>query len=329
MIILNPHSYTPPSPLVDHQEGYQRTVLQEISLLDLTKPLPLLEQGSIVLLGFSSDEGVKRDLGRFGAADGPSYLIHTLKKFPWSFPQKISLWDAGSICFPDNRLEEGEKLLEEIVAALRAQGAFVIVIGGGHELSWGHFQGIVKSLFSPEEKLSIDVLHLGAHFNLKPLFPHQQVSSGNSLHQIYEYSQKKRIESRYAYLGIQSHSNTFESFKYADSIKAYAALADEMINQPEKIHQALEDWLALSKKIYLTLSLDVFAAAFAPGVSAPQALGMSPHQLLPFFRQVLASGKVAGFDIAELNPIYDQDGHTARLAVSLLLEVLKAISQYH
>ncbi|MFZ4115409.1 MAG: formimidoylglutamase [Chthoniobacterales bacterium] len=330
MILLHPHSYVPPSVSYDREETLQKNLFQQIQLLDLTHPLPPFPDKSIVLLGFSCDEGVKRNLGRFGAADGPRHLRNTLKKFPLSFKTTIPLWDAGTICCCDDNLEQAQKLLGETVGALRAHGAFVIVLGGGHELSWGHFQGLIKtypkpipiSLSQSQERPSMDIINFDAHFDLRPLFPNNKGSSGSSFRQIHDYCQENNIGSRYACLGVQPFSNTSDLFEYAESIKAYHILAEEMLHQPHRVHESLGLWLASAKKIYLTLCLDVFAAAFAPGVSAPQALGLSPHTLLPFFRQVLESGKVIGFDVAELNPIYDQDSHTAKLAASFVLEVL-------
>jgi len=46
---------------------------------------------------------------------------------------------------------------------------------------------------------------------------------------------------------------------------------------------------------------------YAPGVSAPQPLGVLPWQILPLVRQLAASGKVVSYDIAELSPKYDID----------------------
>jgi formiminoglutamase len=318
--------------LNDREETLQKNLFQHIQLLDLTKPLTPFPDQSIVLLGFSCDEGVRRNLGRFGAADGPGHLRNTLKKIPWNFKKNIPLWDAGTICCCDDNLEKAQELLGETVAALRAYGAFVIVLGGGHELAWGHFQGLIKTHPNPigisssqdDERPSIDVINFDAHFDLRPLFPNNKGSSGSSFRQIHDYCQENKIASRYACLGIQPSSNTSDFFEYAEAIKTYYVLAEEMIHQPHRVHESLGAWLASTKKIYLTLCLDVFAAAFAPGVSAPQALGLSPHTLLPFFRQVLESGKVIGFDVAELNPIYDQDSHTAKLAASFILEVLKS-----
>lgn len=329
MILLDDKSYVPPASWSEGEQLALGCLIQYVQPCDLRNPpLPLPKQ-SIVFLGFSCDEGVRRNFGRFGSADGPASLRHALKKIPWN-PKDIPIWDAGTICCYDD-LEKAQELLGEVVAALRSFGAFVILLGGGHELAWGHFQGLAKPYLQPIktsvtqdiEMPSIDVINFDAHFNLRPLFPNGHGSSGTSFRQIHQYCEEENIASRYACLGIQSCSNTLDLCTYAKSIKTYVALAEEMIYHPHLVHESLNAWLASASKIYLSLSLDVFAAAYAPGVSAPQPLGLAPYTMLPFFRQVLDSGKVIGVDVAELNPIYDQDHQTAKLAACFIAEILK------
>lgn len=74
--------------------------------------------------------------------------------------------------------------------------------------------------------------------------------------------------------------------------------------------------------VYVSICLDVFAAAFAPGVSAIQPLGLSPWHVIPLVRQLAASGKVISYDIAELSPRYDFDQCTAKLAANLIYEII-------
>jgi formiminoglutamase len=330
MYQLNAHSYLHPSPWNEEEEIAQGRLGCHIQPLSLEELPPLLPARSIVFLGFSSDEGVRRNLGRFGAADAPEPLRKALKNLAWN-EKTISLWDSGTICCHEDNLEKAQELLAGTIATLRARGAFVIVLGGGHEMAWGHFQGLVKSYSSlktpsldpNDPTLNIDVVNFDAHFDLRPLFPIGNGSSGTSFRQIHHYCTEKKIASRYACLGLQPLGNTANLFDYAHSINTYYTLAEEMIYRPHLVHESLGAWLAASKNIYLTLCLDVFASAYAPGVSSPQAFGLSPYTLLPFFRQVLESGKVIGFDIAELNPIYDQDSQTAKLAAHFVAEVLK------
>jgi formiminoglutamase len=77
------------------------------------------------------------------------------------------------------------------------------------------------------------------------------------------------------------------------------------------------------ERIYLSICLDVFASAYAPGVSAPQPFGITPIQALPILRRLAESGKVIALDIVELAPNYDPSGITAKLAASLLNEWIR------
>jgi formiminoglutamase len=82
--------------------------------------------------------------------------------------------------------------------------------------------------------------------------------------------------------------------------------------------------LEKSDNVYLSLCLDVFAAAIAPGVSAPQALGLTPWQIIPALRQLAVSNKVISLDVVELAPNFDLDQRTAKLAALLICDFLTA-----
>lgn len=57
----------------------------------------------IALLGFASDEGVRRNAGRPGAAQGPGALRHALANLP--VLHCVPLYDAGDITCMDQALE--------------------------------------------------------------------------------------------------------------------------------------------------------------------------------------------------------------------------------
>jgi len=365
---VNPQIYQQPSSSSwsGRNDGPNARLFQQIQLLNLCDSLPALPEKSLVLLGFACDEGVKRNLGRPGAAQGPEALRKALGNLPLSLSRAGTLWDAGTILCSDGDLEKAQQFLGKTVASLRERGAFVIVLGGGHEVAWGNFQGLIESsektgvleeLAADDAKQgaggaqqrsvygntraastdatqlgtsavelcknSIDTLNFDAHFDLRPLLAENRGSSGTSFRQIHEECQRKKIAWRYACFGLQHFGNTKELFETAASIKATQCLAETMIHHPQLAHEALETWLASAHAIHLTLCLDVFAAGDAPGVSAPQAFGIRAQELLPFFRKALESGKVIGFDIAELNPTYDRDDQTVKLAAHFVGEVIQ------
>ncbi len=99
--------------------------------------------------------------------------------------------------------------------------------------------------------------------------------------------------------------------------------ADELHQgQLEKCVDFIDRIIDQNDIIYLSVCLDVFAAAFAPGVSATQPLGLFPWHIIPLIRQLAASGKVISYDIAELSPKHDIDGITAKLAANLIFEFI-------
>ena len=73
----------------------------------------------------------------------------------------------------------------------------------------------------------------------------------------------------------------------------------------------------------------MFPAAYAPGVSAPAALGVSPAWLLRTLSTVAELARQFKVhwlmtDIAELSPPHDPDGRTARLGARVIDSCLAA-----
>jgi arginase family enzyme len=70
--------------------------------------------------------------------------------------------------------------------------------------------------------------------------------------------------------------------------------------------------------VYLTVDLDGFDPAYAPGVSHPVPGGLTPRQVLNFIQN--APWKLVGMDVVEVNPDWDVNDQTAILAARVLHE---------
>jgi agmatinase len=81
---------------------------------------------------------------------------------------------------------------------------------------------------------------------------------------------------------------------------------------PEPLH------LADGDPVYLSIDLDGFDPAQAPGVSHPVPGGLHPRQVLNFLQQ--ARWRLVGMDVVELNPSRDVRDLTAVLAAKLVIE---------
>lgn len=294
---------------------------QQIKILNLLQESPEkpVVDGTFAILGFKCDEGVNRDLGRKGACEGPTAIRKRLARLPI---QKSNLicYDVGDIICSDHDLEAAQKALGEVVSSLLNLNIRPIVIGGGHELAWGHYQGIAKAY--PIQK-RLGIINFDAHFDLNPLHAHQGAAASTAFYQIAEDHKKNKRNFDYNCIGIQHAANIRQSFETAKKYKTHLILADDMHQGlQEKCFDFVDRIVDQNDIIYLSLSLDVFSAAFAPGVSSIQPLGLNPWHIIPLLRQLAASGKVISYDLAEYSPTYDVDDRTAKLAATLIYEIV-------
>lgn len=98
---------------------------------------------------------------------------------------------------------------------------------------------------------------------------------------------------------------------------------DFHLGNKDRILESIDAFLAQVDQLYLTIDLDVFAAPYAPGVSAVAFCGIVPdHFFWLVLRRILQSPKLISIDIAELNPHLDIDMRTAKLGANLIFELL-------
>jgi formiminoglutamase len=272
-------------------------------------------QGGVVLIGFAVDEGVRRNQGRIGAAGGPAALRQALANLP--APAQTAVWDAGDLRCDGQGLEAVQAELSATVARARAQGALPLVLGGGHEVAWGTFGGLVAPGHAPKRLL---VLNLDAHFDLRQA---SAPNSGTAFAQMHRWCQNHGQPFAYTALGISRFANTPALFDHARATGTRWHL-DEDLQTPadwQQAQQELDADLHACDAVYLTVCLDVLSAALAPGVSAPAALGVPLPLLERVIEQVKASGKLIAADMAELNPALDRDQQTARVGARLLARI--------
>ncbi len=291
-------------------------IIRKLNLLD-GKITPTTDQPAFGLIGFCCDEGVKRNLGRVGAAEGPAAIRAALYKLPISKPD-ILCYDAGDITCDDGDLESAQAALAEVIYILLTYGITPIVLGGGHELAWGEYQGIHKYINND----AIAVVNFDAHLDMRSLLKDNKGTSGTSFLQIANANIEAKRKFSYSCLGVQRSSNNYELFKTANQYETNIIYAEDFYQNSNKCFDLLNYLIFYNRHIYLSICLDVFASPFAPGVSAPQALGITPWKSLPYIKILAASGKVISYDIAELLPAHDIDNCTANLAANLINEII-------
>lgn len=264
-----------------------------------------------VLHGFAVDEGVKRNKGRTGAQDATDIIRRNLSNFP-VVNSEFSMKDFGNIKCENNDLEATQNLLADMVSKVLLKQGKSVVIGGGHEVTFAHYSALRKAF--PDKKTGI--INFDAHFdNREP--ENGLATSGTGFWQI---AQETEIHS--LHIGIQKNSNTRKLFETADDFGMKYILADEIYaeNIPN-IMFTINTFLDDVDIVYVTICMDVFNASIAPGVSAPAYNGIfADREFMQIYRHILSSEKSIALDVAEVNPYFDIQERTARLAASLVNE---------
>lgn len=78
------------------------------------------------------------------------------------------------------------------------------------------------------------------------------------------------------------------------------------------------------KKVYLSIDIDVFDPAFAPGTGTPEPGGILSSDFFEILLK-LKDLNIIGADIVEVAPYYDISDRTALLAAKIVRELILMI----
>lgn len=205
----------------------------------------------------------------------------------------LHLSDAGD--FKTNDYLE----IEEITVGNLNDASKLLTLGGDHSISYP----LVKAMQSRYPKL--DILHIDAHADLYDEFEGDPYSHACPFARIMENG----LASRLVQAGIRT-------------------LSDDQRQQAKKFGvEVLEmkDWdISLlpefENPLYISLDMDAFDPAFAPGISHYEPGGFTVRQVLEIIQNI--KGDIVGADIVEYNPTKDHHDMTAFLAAKMMKEIL-------
>lgn len=291
-----------------HARFFQKVELRDSDSLAVDK-----ERNTYCFIGFACDEGVKRNQGRPGAALAPDEIRKKIANLPYHLADRTKIIDIGNIVCEGGDLEGAQKELGKMVRQILQTSIFPIILGGGHETLYGHYLGVRSYL---GESLSLGIINIDAHFDLRE---NPTPTSGTMFRQILEEDPK----AGYLALGIQLLGNTRKLFTTADKYNCIYVLEEDVENYGETF-RVIDRFAEKYDALILTLCTDVITSQSAPGVSAPSPFGLDPKTVRTLIRYIAKKEHLYSFDISEVNPLFDIDGKTVRLAAFLIAEFLQS-----
>ena len=189
--------------------------------------------------------------------------------------------------------------IEEITKGNLESGNKVLTLGGDHSITFP----ILKAF--GEQYPRMDILHIDAHSDLYEHYEGDPYAHACPFARIMEHG----LASRLVQVGIRTLNP-----HQAEQAEKYGV----------EIHQMkdldLSQIPAFENPLYISLDMDAFDPAFAPGVSHHEPGGLTSRQLIALIQGI--DTEVVGADIVEYNPKRDFQNMTAFLAAKMLKEIM-------
>ncbi len=231
------------------------------------------EHGEITIVGVPY-EGILSGLP--GMREGPhfirkaSYLLESYVPALDVDLKDVPFTDMGNV----ELFGSPEKVAEE-VAELTAGVRHPVVIGGDHTVTIGVVRELVKRYGD------LKVLYFDAHWDLREEYGESTHSHACTAARIAD------LGAEVIFFGVRSGSR--EEWERGKSFTHFSTT---------------EHWPHMfAGPVYITVDMDVFDPAYAPGVGTPEPAGILPVKFLNWLYALDA--RIVGFDVVETNPMVE------------------------
>lgn len=201
---------------------------------------------------------------------------------------------------PENEIQR----IHETVKSLKLfqDKRFPIFLGGEHSIT----PPIVR--VATESYSELSVLQFDAHADLREAYTGGRWSHASAMRRVLDYTE------HLVQVGIRSFS--LEEYDECPN-RIRQIITPAMLTQ-DYIYCLDRILYSLTENVYITIDIDAFDPAYAPGTGTPEPGGLSWAQVTGILRQVCAKKNVVGADIVEVSPLGANNVITEFLAARLV-----------
>jgi len=255
-----------------------------------------LLQPTLIGLPYDASSSYRRGPALAPAAIREALHCESTNSWSESLRDLSQLADAGDLALPPNG--EARTLIEQGIRRVLERGGVPIALGGDHSVTYP----ILRAIGPGHPELTI--LHFDAHPDLYQDFEGDPFSHACPFARILEDGLAKRL----VQVGIRTMS--VHQRQQADrfgveviDMRAWAAGVRPKLQGP----------------LYVSIDVDAFDPAFAPGVSHVEPGGLTSREVITLLQNL--PGPLVGADVVEFNPDHDLPGITAPLCAKLVKEL--------
>ena len=268
--------------------------------------MPSHAPGPPTLLGLPYDGSSSFRKGTAAAPPLIRQALHSPAGNPWTetgvdLGAGGALGDAGDV--PLTSGADARAKMEAAVRTLLESGGRPIVLGGDHSITYPIIRAV--RWFHPR----LNVLHFDAHPDLYPEFEGDRYSHACPFARVME----EKLADQLVQVGIRTMNpvQRMQAERYGVEVidmRAWAAGRRPALRGP----------------VYVSIDMDAFDPAFAPGVGHREPGGLTVRDVLGVLHGLTVP--IIGADIVEFNPAEDPSGMTATVCAKLAKELAGKMS---
>jgi agmatinase len=222
----------------------------------------------------------------------------------------VTMADLGDVAIQGSDDVRNFARITEVARRVAERRCVLVAVGGDHSISFPLGRGVVATG-------ELDVVHIDAHADFFDDLDGARFTGASQLRRLAELPSVRSVTA----LGVRNVERP-EVEAMRDHGVRWATTLDLIDRGAAAI---MADLLADRGPLYVSIDLDVLDLGLVAGTTLPEPGGLSYRQLRSVLAEVARRGRVVAFDIAELNPPYDQSCSTARLATWTITHFLSEI----
>lgn len=219
--------------------------------------------------------------------------------------------DLGDVFLPYGDITASMRNIEQVVRGILGEypDRKYFFIGGEHLVTLP----LIRVLGSEVESIIV----FDAHGDLRDEYLGVKYSHATVMRRIIEETRLPIY-----FIGTRALSEEEHTYIESNNIVVVDPLEINMVD--DVIKKAVA-----GKKVYISIDMDAVDPSYAPGVSNPEPLGLTPLQLLGIIEKIVKySQNIVGVDIVEVNPLRDVNDVTSILAAKILVEITGLLDRF-
>jgi agmatinase len=242
---------------------------------------------------------------------------------PYSFElgvdlrESITMCDLGDIFVIPANIEKAFDQITKGIAHIYESGAFPVVLGGDHSIGYPTTRGVAQHLQG-----NLGIIHFDRHVDTQETDLDERMHTTPWFHatDIPNVPPKNLVQ-----IGIGGWQAPRPGVKVGRERGTTIMTITDVVDNlgiEAAAEKALEVAWDGAEAVWLSFDVDCLDAAFVPGTGWPEPGGFLPREVLKFIQLIADARPLAGIEVVECSPPYDNAEITSLISTRVICDTL-------